>query len=112
MHSPAAGRGARGAPGARSACSCFALMAMWALTMPLMAAPDEPSHVVKAAAVSRGQLGGVLGDAPKDTSEPGAPTWVQVPSDLADLQDFPDCFRFDGDSSADCTSPLADRQPG
>jgi hypothetical protein len=90
----------------------FALLAMWALTMPLMAAPDEPSHVVKAAAVSRGQLGGVLGDAPKDTSEPGAPTWVQVPSDLADLQDFPDCFRFDGDSSADCTSPLADRQPG
>jgi hypothetical protein len=90
----------------------FALMGMWSLSMPLMAAPDEPSHVIRAAAVARGQLEGELGDPPTDTSEPGAPTWVQAPSDLAGLQDFPQCFRFEGEHSADCTGPLADRRPG
>lgn len=90
----------------------FALTAMWSLTMPLMAAPDEPSHVIKAAAVVRGQLGGELGEAPKDTSEPGAPTWVQVPSDVADLEDYPDCFRFQKKGSADCVDPLEQREPG
>lgn len=90
----------------------FALLAMWSVSMPLMAAPDEPSHVIKAAAVVRGQLGGELGEAPDDTSEPGAPTWVQVPSDLADLEDYPDCFRFEAEDSAACTEPLAARDPG
>ncbi|MFF1528368.1 DUF2142 domain-containing protein [Cellulomonas sp. NPDC058312] len=90
----------------------FALMGTWALTMPLMAAPDEPSHVIKAAAVVRGQLGGELGEAPQDTSEPGAPTWVQVPSDVADLEDYPDCFRFQKKGSADCVDPLEGRVPG
>ncbi|MBO9556692.1 DUF2142 domain-containing protein [Cellulomonas sp.] len=88
----------------------FAMLATWALTTPLMAVPDEPSHVIKAAAVARGQLGGELGPPPADTSEPGAPTWVQVPSDIADLDDYPNCFRFEGEQAADCTRPLDDRR--
>lgn len=87
----------------------FVLMAVWSLAMPLMSAPDEPSHVIKAAAVVRGELGGELGEAPKDTSEPGAPTWVEVPDDIASLEHHPDCFRFEQDRAADCTDPLDPR---
>src|SRR4051812_24519067 len=33
-----------------------ALILLWMLSMPLFSSPDEPAHVVKAAAVARGQL--------------------------------------------------------
>jgi len=36
----------------------FALGALWAFGNPLTATPDEPAHVVRAAAVSRGELSG------------------------------------------------------
>ena len=49
----------------------FLLGAAWAAAMPLMAAPDEPSHVLYAAALARGQWDGELGPAPEDTSRPG-----------------------------------------
>jgi len=39
----------------------FAVEIVWALAMPLFSAADEPSHVIRAAAVARGQL---LGDKP------------------------------------------------
>ena len=34
----------------------FSLTAAWALASPLTAVPDEPSHMIKAAATVRGQL--------------------------------------------------------
>src|SRR5258705_2111054 len=40
----------------------FAVEIVWAFAMPLFSAPDEPSHVIRAAAVARGQL---LGDTPR-----------------------------------------------
>ena len=42
----------------------FALSAAWALATPLTAAPDEPFHMVKAAATVRGQLHGSPGARP------------------------------------------------
>jgi hypothetical protein len=40
----------------------FAVEIVWAVAMPLFSAADEPSHVIRAAAVARGQL---LGDEPR-----------------------------------------------
>ncbi len=40
----------------------FALIAIWSLAMPLLSGPDEPTHVVKAAAVARGQFTGECRD--------------------------------------------------
>ncbi len=39
----------------------FALLAVWAVAMPLYSGPDEPSQVVHAAALVRGQLIGTPG---------------------------------------------------
>ena len=83
------------------------MLAAWAVAIPLMASPDEPSHVVKAAAVARGQWGGVLGPAPTDTSRPGAGTIVQLPSDFAEVISLPDCFAFHPDVSAGCQQAVA-----
>lgn len=79
-----------------------ALAVLWSLGTPLMASPDEPSHAIKAAAVVRGQLAGELGDAPEDETQPGVPTYVTVPSDIAAATTLPDCFRFDDEISAGC----------
>lgn len=87
----------------------LALLAMWSLAMPLMSSPDEPSHAIKAGAVVRGQLGGELGDAPTDSSAPGAPTWVKVPNDLAATEEYPRCFRFDKEDDASCARDLPTR---
>lgn len=89
----------------------LAMIAAWSLGMPLMSSPDEPSHVVKAAAVVRGQLGGELGAAPVDGTEPGAPTYVDVPSDITDSEDLA-CYRFTDEVPADCQPDLEARQPG
>ena len=42
----------------------FAATALWSIATPLFAAPDEPVHIVKAAAVVRGELLGNLADGP------------------------------------------------
>lgn len=86
------------------------LLGSWSLAMPLMSSPDEPSHVIKAAAVTRGQLGGELGEAPKDTSVPGAPTWVLVPNDVAAADPYPNCFRFEDEDDASCIDDLPPRE--
>lgn len=90
----------------------LAIIAAWSLAMPLMASPDEPSHVIKAAAVVRGQLGGEVGAAPVDTMTPGAPTYVDVPSDLGAAEDLATCYRFDDEESADCQPGMPERGAG
>lgn len=87
----------------------FAILAMWSLALPLMASPDEPSHVVKAAAVARGQWSGVLGPPPSDTSRPGAATVVQLPADLAASPELPTCYAFQPDVPADCVPDVPAR---
>lgn len=87
----------------------FAVIAAWSLATPLMSSPDEPSHVVKAAAVARGQWSGVLGPAPTDTSRPGAGTTVLLPNDLAASVALPNCYAFHSDTPASCVPRLPAR---
>lgn len=56
-----------------------AAISLWTLAMPTLASPDEPAHVIKAAAVARGQLLG------RDVHTPTGDTitYVQVPAALA-----------------------------
>jgi hypothetical protein len=84
----------------------FALAALWSLAVPPMASPDEPSHVVRAAAVARGQLSGTPNDAPQSTDRPGSGTLVRLPSDFAAALALPNCFAFDRDQPADCQQDL------
>ena len=87
----------------------FALAAAWSAATPLMASPDEPSHVVKAAAVVRGQWSGTLGPEPTDTTRPGAGTIVRLPTDLAASVALPNCYAFHSDNAADCVPKLPAR---
>ncbi len=70
----------------------------WALASPIASGPDENAHVVKAAAVVRGDLTG--------TSAPGAAGAgvVTVPALYATLGVYPTCFAFQPDVPADCPS--------
>lgn len=83
------------------------LTGLWSLAIPLMASPDEPSHVVKAAAVARGQWSGELGPVPSDRSRPGAATTVVLPSDYAAAVALPNCIAFRPEASADCQPDIA-----
>lgn len=77
-----------------------ALTLLWSLASPLAAGPDENAHVVKAAAVVRGDLRG--------TSSPdniGSGT-VTVPALYAALMAYPQCFAFQPSVSAECAGPL------
>ncbi len=46
----------------------FVLIAIWSIATPLLSGPDEPTHVVKAAAVARGQFVGSCPDKPNNPS--------------------------------------------
>lgn len=84
----------------------FALLACWSAAIPLMGSPDEPSHVIKAAAVARGQWSGELGPPPEHTLRPGAATLVQLPADYAAALTLPNCFAFRSDVPASCQQDL------
>jgi hypothetical protein len=47
----------------------FVLAAAWSVATPLFASPDEPSHVVRAASLVRGQI---LGDEPRGRAAEGS----------------------------------------
>ena len=87
-----------------------ALQAIWSLTIPPMASPDEPSHVVHAAAIARGQWSGQLGPAPTTPSSLGAATTVHLPSDYLPASRLQDCFAHYPDQPASCqpTVPAPD----
>lgn len=75
------------------------LMGLWAVANPPMAAPDEPAHVIKAAAVVRGQLTGV--------SDPGGPgsAFVEVPALYAYSLTVPQCWVNQPNIPATCSPP-------
>ena len=78
----------------------FAVSCVWALSNPLMANLDEPSHVTKAAAT-------VL-RAP-DVSEGKANTGigvVAVPRLFLELASYPNCFAFNSEASVACQQAL------
>lgn len=73
-----------------------ALGALWALASPLFSVPDEPAHVIRAAAAARGQL------LPGERTERGYSTWVEVPEVFAQASGVPTCFAFHPDVTAGC----------
>ena len=75
----------------------------WAAAVPLMGAPDEPSHAVKAAAVVRGQLTGTPDPAYDGRAAPGQKTLVEVPETFAALDPLPGCFAFSPQTPASCS---------
>ena len=64
-----------------------------------MGAPDEPAHVIKAAAVVRGEMAGL--------EKPGVGTYryVSIPAGIAYLDSF-DCFAQHADVTPACVKPF------
>jgi len=75
----------------------FAATSVWSLATPLMASPDEPVHVAKAAAVVRGELTGRLIGGP--SSPDGI---VTIPAAYADLGSLVKCYQFHANKPASC----------
>lgn len=67
----------------------------WSLATPLFGSPDEPAHVIKAAAVARGQLLPPRGSGPVPV--------VRVPVVFEKSPAYPACFAFRPDTTADCS---------
>jgi len=80
-------------------CVLASAMLLWAIGNAPMASPDEPAHVVKAAAVARGELGGV-----PDPGGPGSGS-VRVPQLYAYSLAIPGCYAFQPDATAACIPP-------
>lgn len=78
----------------------FALQGLWALASPLLSVPDEPAHVIKAAAVARGQW-----RSPEEATPRGPISTVMVPDIFARTFGSP-CFAFQPDVSVECAGPL------
>lgn len=76
------------------------LTTLWSLASPLMSVPDEPAHVIKAAAVVRGQLQGVPGAGQGDMAQ------VEVPLYIADTLALSGCFAFKPAVPAECSPEL------
>lgn len=72
----------------------------WAMATPLGGSPDEPAHLIKAAAVARGELVG----APTDAS---GVTTVQVPPGIAVAKSWT-CYAFNPAVAANCMTPILD----
>ena len=78
----------------------FGMCAAWALATPFFAAPDEPAHVIKAAAVAHGEfLGHYSGPAT-------AKVTVTIPATVAKAATAHICFAFHATTSAGCLPPF------
>ncbi|MCU1656362.1 MAG: hypothetical protein JWO57_1018 [Pseudonocardiales bacterium] len=77
----------------------FAVIALWSISTPRYAAPDEPVQAVKAAATARGELIGK--DAASDVNSAVVFT---VPATIARAPD-PGCFAFKPWVPASCSAP-------
>jgi hypothetical protein len=73
------------------------ICACWVFATPLFGTSDETAHVMKAAAVVRGEFVG--------KSDGGPNTIVDVPQDLIGANRIP-CFALDATVSAGCLAPL------
>jgi hypothetical protein len=92
----------------------FALSAAWALASPLTSVPDEPWHMVKAAATVRGQLHGtpitvITHNGPVTNRVPM--TGYRLPTAYSGLTTLHECYFLNANLPASCaTTPGA--QPG
>jgi len=82
------------------------MQGIWSVSMPPMASPDEPSHVVRAAAVARGQLGSTPGQDHSDPYALGPAATVQLPSDYVAASKLPTCYEHLGQQPASCMKPV------
>lgn len=79
----------------------FSNFAIWSVATPLFASPDEPTQVIRAAAVVRGQLvGRTVGNAAD------AATRVRVPEVFASGPPYTACFAFRDTVPASCAPPI------
>ena len=81
----------------------------WGLASPLASVPDEPAHVVRAAAVWHGQLGGETVDLPPDPNVPELElqaTEVRVPLYYARLGEIPGCHAGRVNVPASCSPTI------
>ena len=79
------------------AISSFALMFAWSLAVPPYSAPDEPSHVIRAVSVVRGQL---VGRTAYGSSNPFMQ--VYVPQVFSEWYTQTSCYRFKPTVPASC----------
>ncbi|MCU1493538.1 MAG: hypothetical protein JWO62_1302 [Acidimicrobiaceae bacterium] len=79
----------------------FVAMGAWSFATPLFAAPDEPVHIIKAAAVVRGELVGKL---PGPSTSPLG--LVTVPAFYAGTRNLPSCYHRRPTVPASC-APVA-----
>jgi hypothetical protein len=73
----------------------------WTLASPLGSGPDEPSHMIQAAATVRGEVAGPSARVPF-----GALFKVTVPQWTAQAAALPNCFAFRPDQPAGCSPPV------
>lgn len=73
------------------------ISSLWSVTTPISGAPDEPAHLIKAAAVARGQILGANTDIGQRVT---VPAYIAYTSNQA-------CFAFKNEVTADCAVPLA-----
>ncbi|MCX5212367.1 DUF2142 domain-containing protein [Kitasatospora sp. NBC_00240] len=88
----------------------FMLGGAFSLSTPMGASPDEHAHIIRAAAVARGQLGGTEVMVPhRVASIDGnfAETGVQLPAWYEDLKTINSCYVFHPERSAGCAPGLA-----
>ncbi|KUM38404.1 DUF2142 domain-containing protein [Arthrobacter sp. EPSL27] len=76
------------------------LSSAWAVATPLMGVPDEPAHVIKAAAVVRGELTG------REMPDGGAFQLVTVPAGIGYYDTF-GCFAQKKDTPPSCVPPFS-----
>ena len=88
----------------------FGLGSIWALASPLFSVQDEPSHVIRAASVVRGQFSG---EEFQRTGGGWSPllTRVRVPGVFAESGITPPCYAFKPEVPASCASPLTETHP-
>ncbi len=78
----------------------FVALACWSFANPLVAAPDEQAHMIRAYALDHGQLGHSIPSA-TDKSEVD----VTVPASVEFTKIYPQCFQFKAQDPASCAPP-------
>ena len=79
----------------------FVAMACWSFADPLVAAPDEQAHMIRAYAIDHGQLGHQVPGPDKALVD------VTVPTSVNFTKAYPRCFQFRGAVSASCAPAFA-----
>jgi hypothetical protein len=104
--SPRAAGGVLHRPWVLAFVGCFLLSAAWAFASPMSTSPDEPSHMVKAAATARGEF--VAASTRHEVKDGFEKTWLgyRLPAKYSTLDGMSACFRLQHNKSASCGKPF------